>query len=104
MDTSGGNSPNGKGGNSGSLQVFVNYGDFFSSGTILTKGGNGGNGSGGTGGNISIETAPQGALSNMNGDIFISGTWDLNAGNGMNGDGGNAGTSGFRPMPWALFM
>jgi hypothetical protein len=96
INTSGGSSDNGKGGNSGRLQVFVNYGNFYSSGTILANGGNGGSGSGGNGGNIWIETAPLGIHYNMNGDIIISGAWEMNGGNGMNGDGGNVDSIGLQ--------
>jgi hypothetical protein len=94
LDTSGGSSTT-SGGNAGWIQIYVDYGNFYSSGTVRMNGGDGGDGYGGDSSNNAwIETAYYGITSD-NGDIIISGTWEANGGNGTNGNGGSGGYWGF---------
>ena len=94
IDVSGGNN----GGSGGEFDAYVDYGDFYSSGTVRMSGGNGD-----TGGNTEynneywygyscwIETVSRGNTSGRNGDIIISGIWEATGGNGSIGDGGYGG-------------
>jgi hypothetical protein len=94
LDTSGGNSAT-SGGNAGWIQSYVDYGNFYSSGTVRMNGGDGDDGNGGDSSNDAwIETAYYDITSD-NGDIIISGTWEANGGNGTNGNGGSGGYWGF---------
>jgi hypothetical protein len=105
IDASGGDSTvadssGGAGGSSGALDVFVDYGDFYSSGTVRVNGGKGA----GSGGNneadvcntsyycdsVYVETARYGNTL-RNGDIIISGVWEANGGDGADGNGGYGG-------------
>ena len=93
IDVSGGSN----GGSGGEFDAYVDYGDFYSSGTVRMNGG-----SGDTGGETEysneswygyscwIETAYQGNT-NRNGDIIISGIWEAKGGDGANGNGGSGG-------------
>jgi hypothetical protein len=99
IDASGGSSDTGDGGSGGELDVYVDYGNFYSSGTVLMNGGNGDSGGDSENndvGNINgyavrVETAYVDNTRGKNGDIIISGTWAANGGNGTNGDGGLGG-------------
>jgi hypothetical protein len=95
IDTSGGSSDTGAGGSAGEFYVYVDYGDFYSSGTVRADGGDGGSGSGGDGGYVWIETVDYDNTGGKNGDILLSGTWESNGGNGTNGNGGNGNYLGF---------
>ena len=98
IDVSGGSSETGSGGSCSqwySLQIYVDYGNFYSSGTVRMNGGNGPAG-GGTAGQAWIETASYDNDRDMNGDIIISGTWEAIGGNGeVDGAGGGTGYLGF---------
>ncbi len=97
IDTSGGDTDTGAGGNGGNLEVNVYYGNFYSSGTVLLNGG-AGTLNGGNGGRASIVTRgiPDYSITNVefptHGDIIISGTWEANGGNCSSGNGGNRGS------------
>ncbi len=94
LDTSGGSSAT-SGGNAGWIQIYVDYGNFYSSGTVRMNGGNGGAGNGGNSNTGSwIETAYYDITYGI-GDIIISGTWEANGGHGTNGNGGSGGFWGF---------
>lgn len=94
IDVSGGDN----GGSGGEFDAFVDYGDFYSSGTVRMNGGNGD-----TGGNTEysdeywygyscwIETAYYGNTNGRSGDIIISGIWEAKGGDGANGTGGDGG-------------
>ncbi len=94
IDVSGGNN----GGSGGEFDAVVDYGDFYSSGTVRMNGGNGDMG-GETeysnnwwyGYSAWIETAYRGNANGRNGDIVISGTWEAKGGDGANGNGGSGG-------------
>ena len=108
IDASGGDSTvdgsaGGPGGVSGELDVYVDYGDFYSSGIVRVNGGKGATSGGdnnadfwnwsnnnGDSYSIYIETALYDNTS-RNGDIFISGTWEANGGEGTEGMGGYGG-------------
>lgn len=109
IDASGGDSTvtgsaGGSGGVSGELDVYVDHGDFYSSGIIRVNGGKGATSGGDNNadfcnwtdqwGNycnsIYIETALY-DNTNRNGDIVISGTWEANGGEGVEGMGGYGG-------------
>jgi hypothetical protein len=103
IDVSGGSS----GGSGGEFDAYVDYGNFYSSGTVLMNGGNGD-----TGGHTEynsenwyeyscwIETAFKGNTNGngdiINGDIIISGIWEAKGGNGANGSGGSGGQMSFQ--------
>jgi len=96
IDTSGGSSTTGAGGNgyspgSDGFDVYVDYGDFNSSGIVRMNGGDGGDGNGGDAGQAYIQTAYSGNTGGKNGDIMISGTWEAMGGDGTNGNGGSGG-------------
>jgi len=98
IDVSGGNSDVGSGGDGGEFDVFVSYGDFYSSGTVRMNGGNGGTNGGSAeygdswwGYSAWIETVYNNNDRGRNGDIIISGTWEANGGNGVSGSGGAGG-------------
>jgi hypothetical protein len=96
IDTSGGSSATGLGGIAGDIYIFVDHGNFYSSGTVRANGGDGGNGKGGDGGgSVWVDTAFMDNTNSMNGDIIISGTWEAIGGNGMQGDGGAGGDISF---------
>jgi len=94
IDVSGGSA----GGSGGEFDAYVDYGDFYSSGTVRMNGSNGD-----TGGNTEysngywneyscwIETAYKSNTSGRNGDMIISGTWEAKGGDGESGDGGGGG-------------
>jgi hypothetical protein len=99
IDASGGNSDVGSGlsgGSGGELDVYVDYGDFYSSGLVRMNGGKGDTQGGDTeadyynynGYSVYVETA---YVDNTvgRGDIIISGTWEANGGNGSGNDGLN---------------
>ena len=108
IDASGGDSTvdgsaGGSGGVSGELDVYVDYGDFYSSGIVRVNGGKGAASGGdnnadfwnwsnnyGNSYSMYIETALY-DNTNRNGDIFISGTWEANGGEGVEGMGGYGG-------------
>jgi len=98
IDTSGGTSDTGAGGNSThyAFEAYVDYGDFYSSGIVRMNGGDGGNGNGGDGGWSWVETASTGNTVDRNGDIIISGTWEAKGGKGTNGNGGTLSYMGFK--------
>jgi hypothetical protein len=96
IDVSGGSSDFGVGGSGGTFDVYVYYGDFYSSGTVLMNGGKGGTDGGATaawgeGDSALIWTAYDGVSGSRKGDIIISGTWEANGGDGDNGNGGAGG-------------
>jgi hypothetical protein len=102
IDVSGGSVETGTGGycstgdNGYSLEIYVNYGNFYSSGTVRMNGGNGPSG-GGDAGSAWVETAYSGNDRDMNGDIILSGTWEAIGGNGeQDGNGGGRGYLGFQ--------
>jgi len=91
IDVSGGDA----GGSGGELDARVDYGDFYSSGTVRMNGGSGTDG-GNAGDNYDgyscwIETGYGDNSRGRNGDIVISGTWEANGGDGTDGNGGNGG-------------
>jgi hypothetical protein len=98
IDASGGSSATGDGGYGGELDVYVDYGDFYSSGNVLMNGGNGVSG-GDTEPNVGnfssysvyVETAYYDNNMGRNGDIIISGTWEAKGGDGNAGNGGAGG-------------
>ncbi len=97
IDVSGGSSDTGSGGSClqwDSLDIYVDYGNFYSSGTIRMNGGDGG-GAGGNGGQAWIETAYSGNDNGMNGDIILRGTLEAIGGKGDAGNGGGNGYFGF---------
>ncbi len=99
IDVSGGGSDTGAGGSGGEFDVYVNYGDFYSSGIVRMNGGKGATNGGDTeswneywyGYSAWIETAYSDNTRGRNGDIIISGTWEANGGDGGNGSGGYGG-------------
>jgi hypothetical protein len=108
IDTSGGSSATGSGGNgtfspgSNSIEIFVYYGNFYSSGAVRMNGGRGGNGTGGDAGLALIETADLDNSNGQNGDIFISGTWEAMGGEGVNGNGGSVNFGALRFLTDAM--
>jgi len=99
IDVSGGNSDADAGGSGGEFDVFVNYGDFNSSGTVRMNGGKGATYGGDTeywaeywnAYSAYIETAYSNNDMGRNGDIIISGVWEANGGTGAEGAGGYGG-------------
>jgi hypothetical protein len=99
IDVSGGSSDTGAGGRGGELDVYVDRGDFYSSGTVRMNGGEGATSGGDSesgyenynGYSAYIETAYIDNSNGRNGDIIISGTWEANGGDGTNGNGGYGG-------------
>ena len=99
IDASGGLSDTGAGGSGGELDVYVDYGDFYSSGIVRMNGGKGATDGGDSeaeyynynGYSAYIETAYFDNSMGRNGDIIISGTWEANGGDGTNGRGGYGG-------------
>jgi Carboxypeptidase regulatory-like domain len=89
------------GGSGGEFDVYVDHGNFYSSGTVRMNGGNGTDG-GDTeavsgywnGYSCWIETA---CIDNAagSGDIIISGTWEAKGGDGTSGNGGGGGNMVF---------
>ncbi len=73
------------------LEIYVDYGNFYSSGTVRMNGGNGNAGTGGDAGQARIKTANYGNDRGLNGDIILSGTWEAMGGNGEAGNGGGKG-------------
>ncbi len=102
LDILGGSSDTGSGGGDyymGSqedLDIFVDYGNFYSSGSVRLNGGRGGGGAGGNAGYAWIETAYSGNDNGLHGDIILSGTWEAIGGDGVNGDGGGLGYMRFQ--------
>ena len=99
IDISGGSSESGSGGSSYqwySLEIYVERGNFYSSGTVRMNGGNGHAGTGGNAGQAWIQTTFSGNDGGMNGDIILSGAWEAMGGNGEDGDGGGGGYLGFQ--------
>jgi hypothetical protein len=101
IDVSGGVSDTGAGGSGGEFDVYVGYGDFYSSGIVRMNGGKGATNGGDTessgnsgywyGYSAWIETAYYDNTRGRNGDIIIGGTWEANGGGGANGNGGAGG-------------
>jgi hypothetical protein len=99
IDVSGGASDAGSGGSGGEFDVYVNYGDFNSSGTVRMNGGKGATYGGDTeywaedwnAYSAYIETAYSNNDGGRNGAIIISGTWEANGGDGNTGNGGYGG-------------
>jgi hypothetical protein len=99
VDVSGGKSDTDAGGSGGEFDVYVGYGDFYSSGTVRMHGGNGATTGGDTeawaeywyGYSAYIETAYYDNTRGRNGDIIISGTWEASGGDGAAGNGGAGG-------------
>ncbi len=104
IDASGGDSTvfgssGGRGGSGGELDVYVDYGDFYSSGIIRMNGGKGATDGGDSEADFQIynwysvyvETAYVDNIRGRNGDIIISGTYEANGGDGTNGSGGYGG-------------
>ncbi len=100
IDASGGNSDVSSGlsgGSGGELDVYVDYGDFYSSGIVRMNGGKGDTQGGDTeadyyiynGYSVYVETAYVDNTAGRNGDIIISGTWEANGGDGSGSDGLN---------------
>ncbi len=93
IDVSGGSSDTGSGGSCrqwDSLDIYVDYGNFYSSGAIRMNGGDG-SVAGGNAGQAWIETAYSGNDNGMNGDIILSGTLEAIGGRGDAGSGGGTG-------------
>ena len=99
IDASGGDSDVGSGlsgGSGGELDVYVDYGDFYSSGIVRMNGGKGDTDGGDSEAewcnyncySVYVETA---YVDNTvgRGDIIISGTWEANGGDGSGNDGWN---------------
>jgi hypothetical protein len=95
IDVSGGEN----GGSGGEFDAYVDYGDFYSSGTVLMNGGDGEYG-GDTeyysenhnGYSGYVETAYRGNTRGRNGDIVVSGTWEARGGDAQaSGNGGGGG-------------
>jgi hypothetical protein len=99
IDLSGGNSDIDAGGSGGEFDVYVSYGNFYSSGTVRMNGGNGATNGGDAeawaeywyGYSAWIQTAYNDNTMGRNGDIIISGTWEANGGSGASGSGGYGG-------------
>ena len=94
IDVSGGSA----GGSGGEFDAYVDYGDFYSSGTIRMNGGNGDTGgeteyNNGNWNEVScwIETVYRDNTKGRNGDIIISGAWEAKGGDGASGNGGSGG-------------
>jgi hypothetical protein len=69
----------------------VDYGDFFSTGTVRMNGGNGE-----SGGEGFVQTVVVDNTAGRNGDIIIGGTWEATGGDGTSGDGGSGGNISFQ--------
>ncbi len=106
IDASGGDSTvdgsgGGNGGVSGTLEVYVDYGDFYSSGIVRVNGGKGATEGGINNADVCyygymcssvyVETVYEDNTRGRNGDIIISGTWEANGGEGVDGMGGYGG-------------
>jgi len=109
IDASGGDSTvavraGGSGGVSGELDVYVDSGDFYSSGIVRVNGGKGATSGGDNNADFCNWTDQWGNYCNSiyietalydnttrNGDIVISGTWEANGGEGVEGMGGYGG-------------
>jgi hypothetical protein len=100
IDASGGDSDVGSGlsgGSGGELDVYVDYGDFYSSGIVRMNGGKGDTDGGDSEAewcnyncySVYVETAYVDNTAGKRGDIIISGTWEANGGDGSGSDGAN---------------
>jgi hypothetical protein len=87
IDVSGGST----GGSGGIFEAYVDYGDFFSTGTVRMNGGNGE-----SGGEGFVQTVVVDNTAGRNGDIIIGGTWEATGGDGTSGDGGSGGNMFFQ--------
>lgn len=89
IDASGGTD----GGTGGRLEAYIDYGDFYSSGTVRLNGGNGQ-----PGGEANIVTISSDNSMGRTGDIFISGSWEAKGGDSTGGFGGPGGYLSFQTL------